>query len=149
MHCDSGHHRWADRPLYAWRTCPSFKLVYGKGALDLVNAPTQRVLYFYFMDPELGQIYVHHSRGFPFTVQVYVNGHSWLEKQMLKRRIGFNLRDNAFTALDNPQTAQKLADSFAHLNWCKILDRLVRQIQPFDEELMVSGYPVLLGRRPS
>jgi len=35
----------------------------------------------------------HHSVSsvkFPFTVQVYLNGHSWLEKQMLKRRLGFN-----------------------------------------------------------
>jgi hypothetical protein len=29
---------------------------------------------------------------------------------MLKRRMGFTLRDNAFTALDDPQAAQKLAE---------------------------------------
>ena len=78
----------------------------------LVNARRpQRVLYFYFMDKELGQIYVRLTTWFPFTVQIYVNGHSWLEKQILSERIGFTLRDNAFTALDDPEAAQKLADS--------------------------------------
>ena len=41
---------------------------------------------------------------------------SWLEKQMLKRRLGFNLQDNAFTVLDDPEAAQRLADSFVHQN---------------------------------
>jgi len=49
---------------------------------------------------------------------------------MLKRKLGFNLQDNAFTSLDDPKAAQKLADSFAQQNWRKILDRLTRQINP-------------------
>ncbi len=88
------------------------------------------MLYFYFLDPELGLIYVRLTSWFPFTVQVYLNGHSWLEKQMLKRRLGFNLHDNAFTTLDDPKAAQKLADSFVHQIWRKILDRLARQVNP-------------------
>jgi hypothetical protein len=67
---------------------------------------------------------------FPFTIQVYVNGHSWLAQQMLKRRLGFNLQDNAFTALEDPKAAQNLADSFATLNWTRILDRLIRDLHP-------------------
>jgi hypothetical protein len=152
-----GHHRkdklidemLRQRPIFAgligvlccMETCPSFKLVYGKGRPRLINARRpQRVLYFYFMDKELGQIYVRLTTWFPFTVQIYVNGHSWLEKQMLKRRIGFNLRDNAFTALDDPEAAQKLADSFGHLKWRKILDRLVRQVNPLMKERWFRGY---------
>ena len=127
--------------LCCMETCPSFKLVYGKGYPRLVNARrAQRVLYFYFLDPELGLIYIRLTTWFSFTVQIYVNGHSWLEKQMLKRRIGFNLRDNAFTALDNQEAAQKLADSFTHLNWRKILNRLVRQVNPLMKERWLRGY---------
>ena len=89
--------------------CPSFKLVYGKDRPRLVNARRQqRVLYFYFLDPELGLIHIRLTTWFPFTVQVYVNGHSWLAQQMLKRRLGFNLQDNAFTALDDPQSRSKV-----------------------------------------
>src|SRR4051794_4576607 len=115
--------------------CPSFQLVYGKDRPRLVNKRRQqRVLYFYFLDPELGLIYIRLTTWFPFTVQVYVNGHSWLAQQMLQRRLGFNLQDNAFTALDDPQAAQDLADSFVDLNWPKILTRLVRQINPLMNE---------------
>ncbi len=122
-------------------TCPSFKLIYGKGHARLVNARRpQRVLYFYFLDPELGQIYVRLTTWFPFTVQIYVNGHSWLEKQMLKRHIGFNHQDNAFMALDNPKAAQKLAASFGHLKWREILNRLVRQVSPLMKERWFRGY---------
>jgi hypothetical protein len=116
-------------------TCPSFKLVSGKDRPRLVNARRpQRVLYFYYLHPDLGLIYIRLTTWFPFTVQVYVNGHSWLAQQMLKLRRGFNLQDNAFTALDDPQAAQELADSFAHLDWVKILNRLVRQVNPLMNE---------------
>ena len=88
--------------------CPSFRLVYGQGRPRLVAARRQqRVLYSYFLDPQLGLIYVRLTTWFPFTIQVYVNGHSWLAREMLARRLGFDLQDNAFTALDEPQAAQK------------------------------------------
>jgi hypothetical protein len=117
--------------LCCMECCPSFQLVSGKDRPRLVNKRRQqRVLYFYFLDPELGLIYIRVTTWFPFTVQVYVNGHSWLAQQMLKRRLGFHLQDNAFTALDNPQVAQELADSFVAQNWTKILNRLVRQVNP-------------------
>jgi hypothetical protein len=115
--------------------CPSFQLVYGKDRPRLVNKRRQqRVLYFYFLDPQLGLIYIRLTTWFPFTVQVYVNGHSWLAQQMLRRRLGFNLQDNAFTALDDPQAAQELADSFVDLNWPKILKGLVRSVNPLMNE---------------
>jgi hypothetical protein len=126
--------------LCCMETCPSFKLIYGKGRPRLVNARRpQRVLYFYFLDPGLGLIHVRLTTWFPFTVQVYVNGHSWLAQQMLAKKLGFNLRDNAFTALEDPEAAQKLADSFATLNWTKILDRLVRQVNPLMKERWFRG----------
>jgi hypothetical protein len=112
-------------------TCPSFKLIRGKDRPGLIAARRpQRVVYFYFLDPELGLIYIRLTTWFPFTVQVYVNGHSWLAQQLLKHRLSFNLQDNAFTALDDPNVAQKLADSFVDQNWAKILTRLVRQVNP-------------------
>jgi hypothetical protein len=121
--------------LCCMECCPSFKLIYGKGRPSLVNARRQqRVLYFYFLDPELGLIHIRLTTWFPFSVQVYVNGHSWLAQQMLNRRLGFTQQDNAFTALDDPQTAQKLADSFADQNWTKVLRRLVRQVNPLMNE---------------
>jgi hypothetical protein len=127
--------------LCCMECCPSFKLVSGKDRPRLVNARRQqRVLYFYFLDPELGLIYIRLTTWFPFTAQVYVNGHSWLAQQLLKRQLGFNLQDNAFTALDDPQAAQKLADSFASLNWTKILSRLARRVNPLMNERWFRGF---------
>src|SRR5262249_62077416 len=102
-------------------TCPSFKLIRGKDRPGLTPARRpQRVVYFYFLDPQLGLVYIRLTTWFPLTVQVYVNGHSWLAQQMLQRRLNFNLQDNAFTALDDPDAAQELADSFGDQNWAKI-----------------------------
>ena len=120
--------------------CPSFQLVSAKDRPRLVNKRRQqRVLYFYLLDPDLGLIHIRLTTWFPFTVQVYVNGHSWLAQQLLKRRLGFNLQDNAFTALDNPKAAQKLADRFAHQNWTKILNRLARTVNPLMNESWFRG----------
>src|SRR6516225_1935169 len=120
--------------------CPSFKLVSGAGRPRLVDARRQqRVLYSYFLDPQLGLIYVRLTTWFPFTIQVYVNGHSWLAREMLARRLGFDLQDNAFTALDDPGAAQELADSFAELKWVKILDRLARRVNPLMAERWFRG----------
>ena len=117
--------------LCCMECCPSFRLKYGKGRPSLVNARRQqRVLYFYLLDPELGLIHIRLTTWFPFTVQVCINGHSWLAQQMLKRRLGFTQQDNAFVSLDDPRMTQKLADRFVDQNWPKILHRLVRQANP-------------------
>ena len=55
------------------------------------------MLYFYFLDADLGLIHIRLTTWFPFSVQIYVHGHSWLAQQMLKRRLGFTQQDNAFT----------------------------------------------------
>jgi hypothetical protein len=115
--------------------CGSFRLIGGNDRPRLVNARRQqRVLYFYFLDPKLGLIHIRLQTWFPLPVQVYVNGHSYLAQQLLQRSVGFTQQDNAFTALDDPKAAQKLADLFVRQNWPKILNRLVRQVNPLMNE---------------
>jgi hypothetical protein len=126
--------------LCCMECCPSFRLASGKDRPRLVNARRQqRVLYFYLLDPELGLIHIRLTTWFPFTVQVYVNGHSWLARQMIEKRLGFTQRDNAFTALDDPQAAQRLADSFVDQDWRKILHRLVRPVNPLMRQAWFRG----------
>jgi hypothetical protein len=67
---------------------------------------------------------------FPFTCQIYVNGHEWLARQMHHRRIGFVQADNAFLDIDDFDRAQELADQFSKLDWVKILDRFVNRVNP-------------------
>jgi len=117
--------------LCVQETCRSVTLKYGKGRprLSFKRRP-QRVLYHYYLDREFGLMHVRLETWFPYTVQVYVNGHDWLARQMLKRRLGFIQHDNAFTQLDNPEAAQQLADGFAGLNWVKQLTQWARQANP-------------------
>jgi hypothetical protein len=126
--------------LCTLETCPSFALVPGPKRPQFVSRPRQqRVLYYYFLDPQFGLIHVRLQTWLPFTVQVYVNGHEWLAQQMVRQKLGFVQQHNAFTQLDDPDQAQCIADRFAKLNWPKILDRWARQVNPLLRELL-SGY---------
>jgi hypothetical protein len=44
--------------------------------------------------------------------------------------LGFVQHDNAFTELENPKAAQKIADRFAGLNWPKQLSKWARRVNP-------------------
>ena len=108
--------------LQVMETCRTVKLLHGQGRPRLAFAPRpQRVLYYYFLDPQFGLMHVRIQTWFPFTIQVYVNGHDWLARQMHHRKLGFVQCDNAFTQLDDADAAQRLADRFPQLPWVKIL----------------------------
>jgi hypothetical protein len=128
--------------LCTQETCPSFKLVPGPKRPQFVNRPRQqRVLYYYFLDPQFGLVHVRLQTWLPFTVQVYVNGHEWLAQQMVHQKMGFVQQHNAFTQLDDPDKAQRIADRFARLSWPKVLDRWAKQVNPLLRELL-PGYPI-------
>ena len=52
--------------------------------------------YFYFLDAELGLVYLRVPTWSPFRLQFYCNGHSWLARQLTAAGIGFISADNAF-----------------------------------------------------
>jgi hypothetical protein len=117
--------------LQVMETCRTVKLIHGQGRPRLVFARRpQRVLYYYFLDPDFGLIHLRLQTWFPFTLQVYVNGHDWLARQLHQRHLGFVQNDNAFTQLDQPDQAQQRANRFCHLNWVKILQGWARLVNP-------------------
>lgn len=122
--------------LCVMETGRSIKMKRGKNRpwLQYRRRP-QRVLYYYFLDREFGLMSIRLETFFPYGIQVYVNGHSWLAQQMQKKGLGFTQRDNAFTALENPQAAQKIADRFARLNWVKQLSKWARKVNPLLHEV--------------
>lgn len=123
--------------LCTLETCPSYQLVPGPQRPQFIRASRQqRVLYYYFLDPNFGLIHVRLQTWLPFTVQVYVNGHEYLAQQMVQKKLGFVQQHNAFTQLDDPAQAQRLADRFAKLNWQKTLDRWAQQVNPLLRELL-------------
>ena len=117
--------------LCVQETCRTVKLKAAQTRPRLVFAKRpQRVLYFYWLDPAFGRISVRLQTWFPYTIQVYVNGHEWLARQMERAGLGFVQQDNAFLQLPDPRRAQKIADRFVRLNWVKQLSRWARQVNP-------------------
>ena len=117
--------------LCVQETCRTVKLRYGKKKPRLAFARRlQRVLYYYWLDANFGLIYLRLQTWFPYTMQVYVNGHDWLARQMTQWGMGFVQHDNAFVQLDDPLKAQQLADRFATLRWVTQLTKWAKRINP-------------------
>jgi hypothetical protein len=79
--------------------------------------------YFYFMDAELGLVYLRVPTWAPFRLQFYCNGHSRLARQLAAEDIAFTAADNAFTRIADWQRAQDLADGFSPDRLHRVLDR--------------------------
>src|ERR1700710_2442302 len=78
--------------------------------------------YFYFVDPELGLVYLRVPTWSPFRLQFYCNGHSWLARQLTAAGIGYTMADNAFIRIDDWSRAQQLADALSPDQLHRILD---------------------------
>jgi len=117
--------------LCVMEACRTFKLAPGANRPRFVSASVpQRVLYYYFIDKELGLIHVRLQTWAPFTCQVYANGHDYVARQLQKKGIAFEQVDNAFVQLADPAAAQRCADRFAKLPWPKLLERYARRVNP-------------------
>lgn len=118
-------------------TCRTFRVRYGQGKPRLgTDLRVCLVLYYFYMDREYGLMHVKIQTWFPFTVQVYVNGHEWLARQLTKAGIAFRQVDNAFTELADVAAAQTIADRFARRNPLRWLDRLAARVNPLLKELL-------------
>ena len=66
--------------------------------------------YFYLRDQTLGPMVMRVGSFFPFQVTYYLNGHSFIEQELNRAKIGFRKNDNAFLAVDNVAALQAAAD---------------------------------------
>jgi len=92
--------------------------------------------YFYFIDEELGLCSARVPTWCPFRLQFYCNGHSYLARQMDKRKIEYRILDNAFGWIADFERAQKLADEFRvqmlHRKLDEFADRYCPVLQQFE-----------------
>jgi hypothetical protein len=95
--------------------------------------------YFYLLDPEFGFMHVRLQSWFPFEVQVYINGHEWLAREMDRQGIGYERYDNCFTRIDDVVAAQALCEHFAHRCWPRVLDAFARRVNPLLPTIQHSG----------
>ncbi len=68
--------------------------------------------YFYLRDEVLGPLAMCVGSFLPFSITYYLNGHHFIERELLRRGVAFRKDDNAFLATDNPQALQAAADRF-------------------------------------
>ncbi len=66
--------------------------------------------YFYVRDAVLGPIVIRMASFLPFHATYWLNGHSFIEQELNRKRIGFRKNDNAFLAVDDVATLQAAAD---------------------------------------
>ncbi len=86
--------------------------------------------YFYFMDAELGLVYLRVPTWAPFRLQFYCNGHSWLAQRLKSEGIDFTAADNAFLRIGDWPRVQEIADGFSPDRLHAVLDRYVAQCCP-------------------
>src|SRR6202166_4659091 len=66
--------------------------------------------YFYIRDKTLGPMVMRVPSFLPFQTTYYLNGHSFIEQELNRARIGFRKTDNAFLAVDDVAALQAAAD---------------------------------------
>jgi hypothetical protein len=88
-------------------------------------------LYFYFIDPDFGLMHIRLQTWLPFTIQVCVNGRTWLARQLTRADVSFTQVDNCFTAIADVARAQTLADDLIDWPWERWLRRLGHLVNPW------------------
>jgi len=64
--------------------------------------------YFYILDPVMGPMSMRVATYLPFNLTFYLNGHSYLARQMDLSAVKYRKYDNTFLALENPAITEKL-----------------------------------------
>ena len=120
--------------------CRTFSFRFEKGRPFVQTARRKCLfIYFYFMDRQFGLIHVKLQTWFPMQIQVYVNGHEWLERKLNANGISFTKHDNVFFRVEDWKRAQELSDRFTGLDWPQILERYARYVNPLLKDLL-HGY---------
>jgi hypothetical protein len=109
----------------------TFALRYGKDRPHLARcSPRCLTIYYYYIDRHFGFMHVRLSTWMPFTIQVYVNGHDWLARQLDAKHIAYEQVENAFVSIADSQKAQKIADRFQSMPLEKILHVFANRVNP-------------------
>ena len=66
--------------------------------------------YFYVRDEVLGPIIIRVATFFPFHATYWLNGHSFIERELRRAGVGFHKNDNAFLAVEDVAALQAAAD---------------------------------------
>jgi hypothetical protein len=92
-------------------------------------------LYHYRFHPVFGFFHARIQTWFPFPIQICLNGREWLARQMQAAGLEYLQQDNCFPWIADWTRAQRLLDRQLQANWPKLLQGMVRQLNPIHEEI--------------
>ena len=103
--------------LKSMETGPSFRITLPKFPTKDPNyrpVASQRSrythYYFYIWDEVLGPMSMCVGSFFPFSITFWINGHHFIERELLREGVTFRKDDNAFLSVSDPQALQAAAD---------------------------------------
>jgi hypothetical protein len=88
--------------------------------------------YFYGFDADFGPFHIKFCGYFPYTGQIYFNGHEYAKQQCRKEGIAFTALDNAFGTVSDPAAVQQICDGLTDQKIYRLAGKwLARLPQPF------------------
>lgn len=78
--------------------------------------------YLYYMDQEFGWMHVKLQTYYPFTLQVYINGRTYLQKVLDKFGIKYESYNNSLTWVEDLAKVQQLSDNLVNKKWDRFLN---------------------------
>jgi len=102
--------------------------------------------YFYLVDKDFGPAFIKICTYAPFGIKVYLNGHEWVKRQLIKEGIAFEALDNGILSCEDPERLQATCDRLGpqHINafFSKWLSRLPL---PLTRDDRAAGYDYRLS----
>ena len=97
--------------------------------------------YFYGFDADFGPFHIKFCGYFPYTGQIYLNGHEYAKQQCRKEGIAFTALDNAFGTVSDPAAVQRICDGLTDQKIYRFAGKwLARLPQPFTRADEDAGY---------
>ena len=116
-----------------WRTARRQDRATGKRYPWLYQEPAMvNHWYFYGFDADFGPFHIKFCGYFPYTGQIYFNGHEYAKQQCRKEGIAFTALDNAFGTVSDPAAVQRICDGLTDQKVYRFAGKwLARLPQPF------------------
>lgn len=97
-------------------------------------------LYHYFIDDTFGFMSARIQMWYPFNIQVCMNGHEYLARQMDKHGIAYVRDKNCFTDISNIGKARQLFDQMKTFDWVKEMKRIRQFVHPAHDKIITDPH---------
>lgn len=104
--------------------------------------------YFYLWDPDWGGAFWKTNAYAPYPIWIWLNGHTWAQRQCERAGIGYTALDNGFASCDDPAGLQRTCDRLGSGAVKSFFWRWARRLpSPFTTADLRAGYGYELAFR--